>query len=105
MSAGKRYALEVTDERKFLDFVFSTGKYLEEVESKANANLRKLTAEELSRRIERKRRDGTVVIATVEDYLIHLFQEETHHRGELLALLWQMNITPPHSGWIQYLNK
>ena len=36
---------------------------------------------------------------TVEDVLIHLFEEEVHHRGELIALFWQMNIKPPLMGW------
>jgi len=36
---------------------------------------------------------------TAEDILIHLFEEEVHHRGELNALLWQMGIDPPSMGW------
>ncbi len=36
---------------------------------------------------------------TAEDILIHLFEEEVHHRGELIALLWQMDIDPPPMGW------
>jgi len=39
------------------------------------------------------------VEVTVEDVLIHLFEEEVHHRGELIALFWQMNIEPPLMGW------
>ena len=85
--------------------VAKIGEYLEQVESKANAYLSKVTPDELSRKIERRRRDGSIITATVEDYLIHLFQEETHHRGELMALLWQMDVSPPHMGWTQYLNK
>jgi uncharacterized damage-inducible protein DinB len=34
--------------------------------------------------------------------LLDFFQEETHHRGELIALLWQMDVAPPHMGFIQY---
>ncbi len=79
--------------------------YLDRVESDANAYLSKITPEELSRVIERKFSDGTVVQVTVEDMLIHFFQEETHHRGEFIALLWQMNIEPPHLGWARYINK
>ena len=78
--------------------------YLERVESDANAYLSRITPEELSRIIERKFSDGTVVQLTVEDMLIHFFQEETHHRGEFIALLWQMNIEPPHLGWARYIN-
>jgi uncharacterized damage-inducible protein DinB len=42
---------------------------------------------------------GETVEVTAEDVLIHLFEEEVHHRGELIALLWQMNIEPPLMGW------
>ena len=42
---------------------------------------------------------GETVEVTAEDILIHLFEEEIHHRGELIALLWQMNIEPPLMGW------
>lgn len=79
--------------------------YLEQVESKANAYLSKVTPKELSKKIEIKRRDGSTTMSTVEDILINVFQEETHHRGELIALLWQMDVRPPHMGWTQYLNK
>jgi len=78
--------------------------YLETVESIANDYWSKITPEELSRNHERKFIDGTVIQTTVEDTLIHLFQEETHHRGEFIALLWQMGIEPPHLGWAKYLN-
>ncbi len=78
--------------------------YKEQVKSKANDYLTKVGPEELSRNIERKFTDGTIVRVTVEDMLIHFFQEETHHRGEFIALLWQMNIEPPHLGWARYLN-
>ncbi|GAH38187.1 unnamed protein product, partial [marine sediment metagenome] len=79
--------------------------YTEQVESKANAYLSKITPEELSRKIERKQRDGSSITVTVEDILIDFFQEETHHRGELIALLWQMDVRSPHLSWSRYLNK
>ena len=78
--------------------------YTEQVESKANAYLNTVTPVELARKIERKQRDGSIITVTVEDMLIDLFQEETHHRGELIALLWQMDVNPPHLGWSQYLH-
>jgi uncharacterized damage-inducible protein DinB len=76
--------------------------YVERVESDANAYFSKITPEELSRKIERKFHDGTVVELPVEDWLYQFFQEETHHRGEFIALLWQMDIEPPHLGWAPY---
>lgn len=78
--------------------------YMERVESKLNAYLSRITSDELTRKITRKYRSGATTTSTVEDYLFHFFQEETHHRGEFIALLWQMNVTPPHVGWIQYVN-
>lgn len=36
---------------------------------------------------------------TAEDVLIHVFEEEVHHRGELIALLWQIGVDPPSMGW------
>ena len=77
-------------------------KYLEQVESKANAYLSKVTPEELTRKVERKQKDGSTLLIPVDDLLLDFFQEETHHRGELLALLWQVDTVPPHMGFIQY---
>ena len=79
--------------------------YVEEVESKAASYLRQLTPDTLSRTFDRKRRDGSVLTATVEDHLPHLFKEETHLPGELIALLWREEVKPPHVGWLQYLKR
>jgi uncharacterized damage-inducible protein DinB len=79
--------------------------YLDRVESNVNSYLSKVTPEELSRKAERKFRNGTTVRMTVEDMLIDVFQEETHHQGEFIAILWQMEIEPPHLGWGMYINK
>jgi len=61
--------------------------YLEGVEARAAENIGKLTAAELAQK---------------EAILIDFFQEETHHRGELIALLWQMDVEPPHTGYLRY---
>jgi uncharacterized damage-inducible protein DinB len=87
------------------DSIEKISEYLEQVESKANPYLNKVTPEELSRKIERKLRNGTTIMETVEDVLFDFFQEETHHREEIMALLWQIDVCPPHLGWAQYLNK
>lgn len=78
--------------------------YLDRVESDVNRYLSQVTPEELSRKVELRFNDGVTVRMTVEDMLIHLFQEETHHIGEFIALLWQMNIEPPHLGWARFIN-
>lgn len=69
------------------DSIDKMTKYLEDVESRAGGNLGKMTPEELSKN---------------ETVLLDFFQEETHHRGELIALLWQMDVEPPHMGFLQY---
>jgi uncharacterized damage-inducible protein DinB len=85
------------------DSIEKITKYLEQVESKANAYLSKVTPAELDRKIERKKKDGSPFYLSVEDLLLDFFQEETHHRGELMALLWQMDVEPPHTGFIQFV--
>ena len=79
--------------------------YLEQVEANVNAYLSKVTPEELSRNIEAKRRDGSTLEIPVEQMLLDLFQEDTHHRGEFIALLWQLDVEPPHMGFSQYVVK
>lgn len=69
------------------DSIEKVKKYLEDVEAKATVSLDKMTPEQLQKS---------------ETLLLDFFQEETHHRGELLALLWQMNVEPPHMGFLQY---
>jgi len=77
--------------------------YLEKEEANVDAYLSKVTPEELSRKMERKLRDGSTITIPVEQMLLDLFQEDTHHRGEFIALLWQLNVEPPHMGFTQYI--
>ena len=78
--------------------------YFDRVESDSNRYLETVNPEELSKKVLRKFKDGGAVEVTVEDILFDFFQEETLHRGEFIALLWQMNIEPPHLGWTKYLS-
>ena len=39
---------------------------------------------------------------TLRQMLWHLVEEELQHRGELNALLWQMNIDPPITDWLDW---
>ncbi len=77
--------------------------YLEQVEEKVSAYLGKVTPEELSRKMEIKRRDGSAIEIPVEQMLLDLFQEDTHHRGEFIALFWQLKIEPPHMGFSKFI--
>ena len=68
------------------DSIEKIKKYMEDVETRASENLGKMTPEQLEKS---------------ETILLDFFQEETHHRGELLALLWQMKVEPQHIGFLQ----
>ncbi|MRR15624.1 MAG: hypothetical protein EG826_04100 [Deltaproteobacteria bacterium] len=69
------------------DSIEKMAKYRDAVEAGARVNLDKMTPE---------------VLAKNETILLDFFQEETHHRGELIALLWQMDVEPPHTGFLKY---
>jgi uncharacterized damage-inducible protein DinB len=73
--------------------------YMIHVEKRTLEYLKSLTTEELGKTYSVKSDDGTTVKVTAEDILIHIFEEEIQHRGELNALLWQMGIDPPVMGW------
>ena len=73
--------------------------YMEHVENRTHEYLKTLTPEKLEHSFTIKNDDGKTVKVTAEDILIHVFEEEVHHRGELIALLWQMGIDPPSMGW------
>jgi uncharacterized damage-inducible protein DinB len=75
------------------------GKYMAHVEARIRTYTASLTPEGLLKEYEATNDLGKVVRVTAEDVLIHVFEEEVHHRGELIALLWQMEIEPPLMGW------
>lgn len=73
--------------------------YMGEVEKRMHAylgSLSKKALDKIYRGMDDKRKVSEV---TAEDILIHVFEEEVHHRGEIIALLWQMNVEPPPMGW------
>lgn len=76
-----------------------------EVESKTKAYLAKITSDELDRKVDFSRPGTPPMHVRVEDVLVHLALENVHHFGELIALLWQMDVEPPHMGWIGYIQK
>jgi uncharacterized damage-inducible protein DinB len=75
------------------------GAYMERVEKRMQGYLDSLPIEGLSKTYTLKDDDSKTIKITAEDVLIHVFEEEVHHRGELIALLWQMGIEPPSMGW------
>ena len=74
-------------------------KYMARVEVRMRTYAASLTPEGVLKEYEVTNDLGVATRVTAEDVLIHVFEEEVHHRGELIALLWQMGIEPPLMGW------
>lgn len=81
----------------------SIRKSAEETEAKTRDYLAKLTSTELERKVKFPRPSTQPMLVRVEDILIHTALENIHHFGELIALLWQMDVEPPHMGWLGYI--
>lgn len=73
--------------------------YMDRVERRMGDYLNTLTPERLNTKYVVTNDAGDKVEITAEDVLIHVCEEEVHHRGELIALLWQINVEPPLMGW------
>lgn len=74
--------------------------YMKHVENRMHSYLASAKPETLAKtytiKDEDTHKENTV---TAEDILIHVFEEEVHHRGELIALLWQIGVEPPMMSW------
>ncbi|MFL6410626.1 MAG: DinB family protein [Nitrososphaeraceae archaeon] len=73
--------------------------------SKINNYLKSLKPEDLYKPVSRINNDGIRRTTVIRDVLIHVMTEELHHRGEIIAILWQMNIQPPDMGWLSVMKK
>jgi len=78
----------------------SIRKCADEVESKTRAYVANLKPEDLERKVEFQRSGAPSVWFRVEDVLVHCALENISHYGELIALLWQMDVEPPYRGWL-----
>ncbi len=73
--------------------------YMNSVEDRMRTYLTSLSSDALMKKYALTNDVGKNVEVTAEDVLVHVFEEEVHHRGELIALLWQMGVEPPLMGW------
>jgi uncharacterized damage-inducible protein DinB len=73
--------------------------YKERVQGSTEEYLRKLTPEELNRRIQVPWGNTPKTEIAVEIALTHMVLEDMIHYGELSALLWQMNFAPYLGFW------
>jgi uncharacterized damage-inducible protein DinB len=76
--------------------------YANKVEAETNEYLKTLTSEKLCSVFEFKGRDGKINRHKIEDILMHVVEEEIHHRGELLCIYWQSDLTPPYISYTAY---
>jgi uncharacterized damage-inducible protein DinB len=76
---------------------------VDEVESKTEDYLKKLTPEELKREVPMPWRKTPPNKASVESILIQVVTEDLYHYGELIALLWQMGAEGTYLPYFQYL--
>jgi uncharacterized damage-inducible protein DinB len=79
--------------------------YADKVEVETNEYLKKVTDEKLQSVFEYRGRDGNLNRNRVEDILLHLVEEEIHHRGEIMCIYWQHNIQPPYISFTAYKNQ
>lgn len=52
-----------------------------------------------------KNRETAWLSIKASDVLMHVFTEEVRHRGEIIAMLWQMDVQPPDMGWASTLGR
>jgi len=91
----------------FDDFkdIESMRRLMEDVETRTEAYLKKLTPEELRREVVLPWRRDPPMTASVENILAMVALEDIHHYGELIALLWQSGVEAPYLSWLQYLGE
>jgi uncharacterized damage-inducible protein DinB len=83
----------------------SIEEYNPKVTSKVDKYLFNIEQEDLDKKVQRVNNDGVRRTSMVKDVLIHVVTEELHHRGEMIAILWQMDIQPPDMGWLSTMKK
>lgn len=79
--------------------------YANKVEDETKKYLGTLTKEKLNSKFEYKGRDGKLRYYRIEDVLLHVIEEEIHHRGELLCIYWQNDIRPPYTSYMAYKSR
>lgn len=75
------------------------------IEEKVEAYLMRITQLELDKRVLMPRKRETDLVMRIEDVLIHVALEVAAHMGELIALLWQIDVEFPFLSWGSYLDE
>ena len=98
--SGKN-AEEERERSKYTD-INSIQEFADKVEAETNEYLEKITDQKLQSVFEYKGRDGKINRNETEDILMHVIEEEMHHRGEILCIYWQHDIQPPYISYMTY---
>jgi len=73
--------------------------HLDEVERRTRSYLKSIDEGGLGRRVKFTVSSGHTFDLSVEESLFQSFTEQLFHIGELIALLWQMDVEPPRMQW------
>jgi uncharacterized damage-inducible protein DinB len=57
------------------------------------------------KKVYRINNDGIRRKYIARDVLLHILTEELHHRGEIIAILWQQDLQPPGMSWLSVIRK
>jgi uncharacterized damage-inducible protein DinB len=72
------------------------------VEGKTRDYLGRIREDQLYGSVEYRRKDGLVKKRKVENILMNVVTDEIHHRGEVIAVLYQMDMKLPPMEWLYY---
>ena len=100
---GKLWPYGDRDPSAFKDFN-ELEAYNRELSERTKTYLSSLTLEELRREVSYDVR-GSTTKSTVENILIHTCIDEIAHIGELICLMWQLDVKPPYIDWIKEHSK
>ena len=100
LASGKMEHRAGDEQERSFENIDSIKKYMDEVEAKSRTYVMKLSPAQLDKQFELRKNKFRI-----EDLLMHIVEEEIHHRGELLCLMWQMDCEPPYKSYISYLLK
>lgn len=76
--------------------------YADAVEAETREYMETVTDGVLESTFEHQRRDGNRYRYAITDVLLHVIEEEIHHRGELLCLFWQRDVRPPYTSYLYF---
>lgn len=100
LASGKRDKESSKGYERSFENIKTMEKYMNDVETESRAALAKLIPAQLDKEFPRGKNKFRI-----EDLLVHVVEEEIHHRGELICLMWQIDFEPPYKSYMSYLLK